>query len=279
MTPAYAHKGSDHASEALGWSFEPWVVWPLLVLAVLYAAGSSRLARRGSVDRWRSAVLFWAGFATLALALMSPLHAYGTRLFSAHMIEHEIMMIVAVPLMVAARPGPVLLWGVPDGWRQPLMRLFRRPPLGWIWRAGTELTSATLLHTAVIWVWHVPSFFEAAVRNEGLHVIQHLSFVVSAAFFWIAVLDRDQRRHGQGAAVLALFFTSIQAALLGALLTFSTKLWYPNGPDPMELIGMTRSEDQALAGLIMWIPACSLYVVAALILMARWLMQMDQRHA
>ena len=277
--PAFAHDGTNHSAEALGWSLEPWIVGPLLVMAVLYALGSARLRRRGNADRRLATLLFWSGFVSLALALASPLHAYGTRLFSAHMVEHEILMVIAVPLMAAARPGPVLLWGLPGTWRQPAMRLLRRGWLRKAWGAGTELTSATLLHTAVLWLWHAPVLFEAAVANEGVHILQHLSFILSALLFWVAVLDRDQRRHGQGAAVLALFATSMQAALLGALLTFSTKVWYPNGADPAELIGLSRLEDQALAGLIMWVPACSLYILAALILMARWLLRMDARHA
>ena len=224
-------------------------------------------------------LLFWSGFAALAAALLSPLHPYGTALFFAHMIEHEIMMVVAVPLMVAARPMPVLLWGLPDRWRPQALALGGKAGVRAGWRWATDLFSATALHIVLLWFWHVPPLFEAAVAHESVHLAQHLSFVVSAVLFWVAVFDRDQRRYGQGAAIVALFLCSMQAALLGALLTFSPRLWFSAGPDPYDICGLTRFEDQELAGLIMWVPACSIYVFAALWMLARWLGRMETRHA
>lgn len=280
MTPAFAHEGEYHPEAIdLGWGFEPWVVIPVLLVAICFARGDLRLRRRGKSARMVSSLLFWAGLAVLALAMMSPLHDYGGVLFAAHMVEHELLMVVSVPLMVAARPAAVLLLGMPTALRRALLRLGRSKPLALLLRGTNDLVSATAVHAAVLWLWHAPFLFEAALRSEAMHVVQHLSFIVSAIFFWRAVLDRDQRRYGEAGAALALFVTSLQASLLGALITFSPRLWYSGGPDPLPIFGVTRMEDQALAGVIMWVPACAIYVIAALILLARWLTRIELRHA
>jgi cytochrome c oxidase assembly factor CtaG len=246
-----------------------------MVVALLYAVGSWRLRQRTSKRGIAEDLLFWSGFISLGVALISPIHVLGTQIFTVHMIEHEILMVVSAPLLVAAKPAAALLWGMPRSWRHflnngKLGRSARRT-----WAASTELWSATLFHAVVLWVWHAPVFFRSVLAAEGPHILQHASFFFSAILFWAAVVRSDWRHVGQGSAVFALFLTSLQAGLLGALLTLSPSLWYPFAPDPFPICGLTRSEDQAFAGLIMWIPACSVYVIAALVIMARWLSRME----
>jgi putative membrane protein len=271
MSVAWAHSGDDHAGESFGWSFEPWVIGPLILFALLFMIGSNQIRQRGKADRRGSMILYWTGLVSIALALISPLHEYGEHVFTAHMIEHEILMVVGVPLIVASRPGAIFLWGMPEGARRFFTSLIRSRAIQSGWKGATDLGGATILHTAVLWLWHLRVLFQAALEHESMHIIQHLSFIISALFFWSALLTRDHRRYEQGLAALALFFTSLQAGFLGALITFSSRLWYPDGPDPFPVSGLTRAEDQILAGLIMWVPACSLYVVVALIILARWL--------
>jgi cytochrome c oxidase assembly factor CtaG len=278
MTTAWAHTASG-AEAALGWSFEPLVVIPSLLVAVIYWRGSAQLRRRSRTRRHRYDLLFWAGLAILALALMSPLHQLGTQMFAAHMIEHELLMVIAAPLLIAARPAATLLWGLPGGLRSLSGTIASLRALRSVWRGMTELWTATLLHTLVLWLWHAPALFRPVLASESVHALQHASFLFSAIVFWAAVLRHESRAYGQGTAVIALFLTSLQAGLLGALLTFSRTLWYPFAPDPFPICGLTRGEDQSLAGLIMWIPACSAYALAAVILMARWLSRMETRHA
>jgi putative membrane protein len=277
MTKASAHTLDGAGPIQVGWSFEPWVLIPLILTALLYAIGSVRLHRQGTADRRLDAALFWSGLATLAVALVSPLHALGTHAFTAHMIEHELLMVAAAPLLIAARPAAALLWGLPHQLRPAAAGLGRPGPIRRLWARSTELWSATALHAAVLWIWHLPVLFKPVLASEGVHTLQHASFLISALMFWTAVLRPGA--HAQGAKIMALFFTSLQAGLLGALLTFSRVLWYPFAPDPFPICGLTRFEDQALAGLVMWIPACGTYVVAALVLMALWLSALENRHA
>ena len=278
MTRAWAHAADASGATHLGWSFEPFVVAPLFMFALLYARGSFHLRRRGNASRKREQLFFWAGLVTLALALCSPLHSLGTQVFAAHMIEHEVLMVVSAPLLVLARPGAALLWGLPPSLRAMLAAI---PQASWVrrlWTGLTELWSATVIHALVLWVWHTPALFRPVLASESVHVLQHASFLGSALLFWTAIF-RCERAGSQGAAVAALFLTSLQAALLGALLTMSHVLWYPFAPDPLPVCGLTRFEDQSLAGLIMWIPACMAYVVVALVVVARWLSALEARHA
>jgi len=264
------------------WSLEPWASIPLLVSGILYFRGSRHLAAASMLGRplrRRLSALFWCGWIILALALVSPLHELGEHLFSAHMIEHELLMVAAAPLLVAARPMPAMLLGLPDGWRRGLLNWTRGRGPRRAWSAATELKTATVLHIAVLWLWHLPALFAAALASETVHIVQHLSFFVSALCFWEACWSRHARRTGQAEAAMMLFLVSVQAGFLGALLTFSARLWYPADYGATAGFGLSPLEDQQLAGLIMWIPACSAYVAGGLIVAGRWLGAMERRHA
>ncbi|HSO47070.1 MAG TPA: cytochrome c oxidase assembly protein [Rhizobiaceae bacterium] len=271
--------GHHHNHDHIHWSLEPWIAGRMLAVAVVYAAGFFRLRRNARSHAIREVALFYAGLGLLALAVLSPLHSLGTVLLTAHMIEHEIMMVAAAPLLVASRPAATLMFGLPKPVRMALAWLLRLRPVRLSWRAATDLASATMLHAAALWVWHVPDLFEAAGTNEAVHTLQHAIFLGSALLFWSAVMDRIHRRYGQGYAALALFFMSLQAGALGALLTLSPRIWYELPPGALELAGLSPLEDQVLAGLIMWVPACSLYVAAALGVVARWLSTFEAQPA
>ena len=279
MTSAYAHTLGSGVQEAAGWHPDPLIAVPIALIALLYAIGSWRLRRRGQSGRILEDVLFWLGLIALGFALLSPVHELGAQIFTVHMIEHEILMVIAAPLLVAARPAATLLWGMPVSWRRPLAQGALGRWAREVWFASTEIWSATIFHALVLWVWHAPVLFRAVLAAEGPHILQHASFFFSAVLFWAAVMRQDQRPAAQGKAVFALFLTSLQAAVLGALLTLSPTLWYPFAPDPFPICGLTRGEDQSLAGLIMWIPACSVYVIAALVIMAQWLSRLDRQEA
>ena len=249
------------------------VLIALAVLAVIYVAGSLRLRMRGSSGRGLSHLLFAGGMLSLVAILVPPLHAMAEKSFFAHMIAHEVLMAVAVPLLVAAQPAAALIWGLPESLRQGLARsrMFaggRIVPL--------DLGAATLLQTVLLWGWHAPPAFNAALSSEGMHFAQHASFGIAALLFWAAVLDRDRRRHNEGGAALALFFTAMHAGLLGALLTLSARPWYASQTDPA-IAGLTPLADQALGGLIMWVPGCSIYLAAAVLLVGRWLNRMEEK--
>lgn len=243
-------------------TFDPWS-WLLLIgSTLLYLRGAWRLRRSRPRDHW----LFAGGWASLAIALGPPLDPLGGYLFSAHMLQHEILILISAPLLVLSRPGGLLLWGLPEGGRRLFKRLRRPRWLRASWNALSSAPGAWLLHAAVLWGWHLPALFDASVRNDAVHALQHSSFFLSALLFWWALL---QRQHA--GAVLYLFTTAVHSSLLGALLSFSPTVWYSPYLATTRLFGLDPVQDQQLGGLIMWIPAGLVFLVAGLVLTARCL--------
>jgi putative membrane protein len=257
-----------------GWTPGLIVILPLAASMALYATGARRLwrrARQGRHVRLCDGLLFAGGWAVLALALLSPLHALSEQLFTAHMVEHELLMAAAAPLLAASRPLAALLWGLPASWRKVLARAGHHPPVAAAWAWLARPLPATLLHGAAIWLWHVPVLFEAALAHGVLHGLQHASFLGSGVLFWWVLLPRPGQVEVRGAAVMHLFFTALHTGLLGVLLTLAPRLWYPANASAAELWGLTPIEDQQLAGLVMWVPAGLVYAGAALLLVALWI--------
>jgi len=270
---AMAHDGEPPAPHDLAgaWPLEPGVVVPLLAALVLYLLGVRRLRQRAGSGAFQGRVpLFVAGWVVLALALASPLHPLGSALFSAHMLQHELVMAVAAPLLVLGQPVAPVLFALPAAWRQPAGRW----TVGRRMRPVAELLShplvATLLHAAAVLAWHLPALYESTLRSEAAHAAQHASFLVTAIIFWWALL-RGGARPRRGAAVIALFVTTVYTGGLGALLTVSETPWYTAYGDAAAAWGLTPLEDQQLAGIIMWMPGAGPYLLAALMLVAGWI--------
>ncbi|HEY4113500.1 MAG TPA: cytochrome c oxidase assembly protein [Rhizomicrobium sp.] len=262
----------------LDWEFDPFVVAPLAVSAVLYSAGVARLWRRAGIGRgvrrWQAAS-FATGWMMLVVALVSPLHEFGEHLFAAHMIEHEILMAVAAPLLALSRPIGAFLFALPKSWREWLSRRGHDGWIAWPWRWLTRPLNATILHGIAIWVWHMPALFDATVTNENMHRLQHLSFLVTALFFWWALLGHPRRNYGS--ASLHVAATMVHTGILGALIALAPRLLYVTQTMDAPAFGLTPMEDQQLAGLIMWVPAGTIYAAVALALLAFWITAKGRR--
>lgn len=264
------------------WELAPGIVVPLVVSAALYARGTWVLWRddhpsRG-IRRWEAAS-FALGWVVLAAALVSPLHEESERLFAAHMIQHELLMVVGAPLVVLGRPVVAMLWALPPRLRVSCGALSRRTWWRAAWRQLTEPWHAWLLHGAAIWAWHAPRLFQQTLTSDAVHAAQHASFVGSALLFWWTLVHARRRGMSEGMAVLYLFTTAVHTGALGALLVFSRTLWYPAYASAGGGWGLSPLEDQQLAGLIMWIPATVSYMIAALALLARALRRSEWRVA
>jgi cytochrome c2 len=193
------------------------------------------------------------------------------------MVQHEILMLVAAPLLVLGRPLIPCIWGLPFSWRRRLGRAVRP---GWIqggWHTLTNPLLAWSLHAVALWIWHTPGLFQAALETAWVHVLQHLSFLGSALLFWWALTEGRRGPLGYGAAVFWVFATSVHSSILGALFTFAPSSWYPAYTETTALWGLTPLEDQQLGGLIMWVPAGMIYVLAGLALCAGWLRESEWR--
>ena len=252
-----------------GWTFDAWVVGPLLVTFAWYALGYVQLMRRSaatSVHR-AGALRFLLGWTVLAAALVTPLHQAGERSFAAHMLEHELLMLAAAPLLVLSRPLGIALWALPPSWRGGLV-LFGHG-IGAVWRTLTMPIVATVLQAAALWLWHAPSLFDLALAHDGWHIVQHLCFLGTALLFWWAMLC-GRGEHRLGLAIGCLFFTAVVSGALGALMAFSSSPWYAGyAARGLDAFGLTPAEDQQLAGLLMWVPGGLVHAGAGLALLAR----------
>ena len=264
---ARAHATAPVSPGDMNWTLDPWIVAPLAVTLWLFVVGAARLRARGggTARRAPQGAAYAAGWFALAAALVSPLHWLGEHLFTFHMIEHEIVMAVAAPLLVVAQPGGTLLWGLPHTARLAVGHVIHRLQAPWCWL--TRPGPATLLHGIAIWAWHVPSFFDAALASETLHRLQHLSFFCTALLFWWSML----RRCTPGVAIWHLFVTMLHTSILGAWMTLLPRVLYHLQTEGAPAFGLTPLEDQQLAGVIMWVPAETAYAGAALYLAAQWI--------
>ncbi len=245
------------------WDWEPSIVAGCAGLLAVYAfAARFRFSKRA----W----LYAAGVIVLLLTLVSPLDALSDIYsFSAHMLQH-MLLILAVP--------PLLLMGIP---RDMAQKALHYP---WVSRVETFLSKPVLawsLGVGVLWLWHWPPLYNAALASENIHILEHLSFLVASTVFWWPVISPvEELRLRPLAAVVYLFGACSAHTVLAILLTFAPLGHYPayiNPADPYGILpilrgdwGLTPLADQQWGGLIMWVPACMVYLSFILATLARW---------
>ncbi len=252
-------------------AFDAILAGLLVVACVLYACGVVRLWRKAGVGRGirpGDVVRFALGMMTLVVALLSPLDVLASRSFAAHMIGHELLMIVAAPLFVLSRPLEAWAWALARPARRAVRSFTHAPGVRRVWLTLAAPVAAACLHGLALWIWHLPALFVAALESAGMHVLQHACFFGSALAFWWAMFGGAARVPG-GASLACLFATMLHTSALGALLTLAPSALYEHAnPD---VLGLSPLEDQQLGGLVMWVPGGLAYVVAGLMIVAVWL--------
>jgi putative membrane protein len=269
-----------HAGDPVPHGPSAWDVAALAALAIggwLYLAGSLRLAARGARVRATERVAFWVGWTGMVAAIAPPLDGAALERFSMHMAQHELLMLVGAPLMIVGRPLVPWLWALPDALRPRAGQLFQSRAAGGIWNVLTRPAIAWILHGAAIWVWHLPVLYEAAVRNEAIHALQHATFVGTAVFFWWGLVYGRYGRAAYGASVFYVFITTLHTGVLGALFALSRQPFYPLYRDQAAGLGIDAAADQQLAGLYMWIPAGLVMMLFGLALVVAWLSESERR--
>jgi cytochrome c oxidase assembly factor CtaG len=277
--PAAGHEGPHAAAVA---SPSIWDIGALTLLtagALLYAVGSGRLAARGARVRRVERGAFWAGWAAAVVALAPPLDAAAASVFSAHMVQHELLMLVGAPLMMAGRPIVPWLWALPARFRAVAGAGLRSGAAGSLWHWLTLPLVAWALHGAVVWIWHAPALYEAAVEHEGVHALQHATFVATAVFFWWGLLYGRYGRAAYGASALYVFTTMVHTGILGALFALSSAPFYGVYRDRAAAAGVDAVVDQQLAGMYMWIPGGIVLTIFGLALLLAWMSETDRRAA
>lgn len=256
----------------LAWNVDPQVLLPAALLAFWYVSGARSMGRqRHPLSR---SLLFMTGLVVNLLAMESPIDRLGEHHFAFHMIQHELFVLVGVPLMLLGAPTIPVLRGMPKRLQRLLGRLlFRSPAWHRLTRILTYPPFALLQMLFVLYGWHfAPGWFDAALRNDAIHDVQHVSFLVAGGLFWWNVIDPWplRSRLPYGARMLYIMALMIPRALLGATLVYASQPYYRAYSEVRPIISIDPLEDQVLGGLIMWVPGESLHLVALGIVFFVW---------
>ncbi|MEU4678823.1 cytochrome c oxidase assembly protein [Micromonospora sp. NPDC023737] len=262
-------------------SVEAGLLTILLAVAVaLLAAGYGRgvhelWARRGAgevLPGWR-VVAFGGGVLVVLAADSGPLAGLAQRSFTGHMTQHMVLLLVAGPLLAAGAAGLPLSLACPVRLRRRLARLRSARGTRWLRRPVNTALMAGAVQTLVLWVWHLPAPYVAALDRPVVHALEHVCFVAGSWLLWAPILGVARHRLPAPVALLLLVATMLPASALGAVLTFAPRPVYPLralGPEPLA--------DQQLAGLLMWAPMDVAVLVAALTVFLRWLLRLQRQH-
>src|SRR5262249_53966385 len=196
------------------------------------------------------------------------------RLFTAHMAQHQILLMVAPPLLLLANPFPFVVWGLPRRLRRRLQpHLVDHAPARRVLRAVTWLPVAGLLYALTLWGWHWPRAYEAALHHPAVHDLEHLTFFGAAVLFWWPIINPAPRARGHrgglyyGLRIAYLVLATAQNTLLGAVIGLTERLLYPSyAAAARPLLGYSALDDQAFGGGLMW-SGGHMYLIAILALL------------
>jgi cytochrome c oxidase assembly factor CtaG/ferredoxin len=263
------------AAALASWSVPPWATALLLAAALIYVRGWRRLARLRPTHfpLWRL-MAFDAGLAVLWIAVASPLDAFGALLLSAHMLQHLLLMAVAPPLLLLGAPAAPMLKGLPRKVAREVLGPFLASPL--VERLGRALThpvTGLCAMTLAMWGWHVPAAYELALDAPTWHGAEHACFLAAGIlFWWPVILPWPSRRQWPAwATPLYLLAGDVANTALAAALTFSDGVVYASYSSAPRPFPLSALADQALAGVLMWVPGSLVFLVPAVVLTARLL--------
>jgi cytochrome c oxidase assembly factor CtaG len=253
------------------WNWQPSIIIGTIVIIGLYIYATGPLRekyRLGAPVRTGQAVVFFLGVYCIFFALVSPIDALGDYyLFSAHMVQHLFLTLVGPPLMIV---------GLPNWLLQPLLK---KSILLRVGRFFTYPVVAFVLFNANFWLWHAPVLYDATLYDPTLHLLEHVSYIVTGVLYWWPVfspLSEGWPRLQMGGQLLYIFLGGMPSVLLGAGLTFTGPLYEPYIHAP-RIWGLSPIMDQQLGGLIMWVPANIAYIIVASVIFLRWMQAQDNR--
>jgi cytochrome c oxidase assembly factor CtaG len=259
----------------LSWSWQPEIILTVGLAATIHLVGRWRLKRQGrakALNPWRS-VSYLSGLGVLWVALLSPIDVLSDQFFYMHMIQHLLLVMIAPPLLLLADPMPIMLWGLPRGLRLEVGRLLR--PGATFRRVARAMTTPGLVwlyYVAFLIGWHEPRAYDLTLQSEFAHNLEHLTFFFTAMLFWwhvIGCAPHIHRRLSRGVRIGYVISAVPPTALTGIALSFASEPLYAHYTTAPRLGDMTVLQDQMLGGVIMWIPGSMMFLVAALILIAR----------
>lgn len=265
--PALLAAAGPAPSWLTSWTFDPWQLVPTLLFTVLYFRRVWTLERENRpVEVWRI-WLFCTGIAVALLAFCSPLHAWGEQSsFAAHMVQHLLLGDI-VPLLI--------LFGLTRPLLRPLLAL---PYLGRL-RVLAHPLVALPVWGAAMFLWHLQPAYDAALGNDLIHALQHLSFLLTGMFMWAALLETmpGPRWFGTGAKVGYVVVVRALGTILGNIFTWSSHGFYHHYRDVPRLWGLSQAADQSYAGVVMMSETGLITLTLLAVYIYRAAVESDQR--
>jgi cytochrome c oxidase assembly factor CtaG len=218
-------------------------------------------------------IRFGCAVGALAFALQSPLDLLGDRyLFSVHMVQHLILLLIVPPL---------LLFGLPEA---TIARLLAHAPVRATERYLGHPVVAGLLGIGMMWVWHLPRLYDAALASTTVHIVEHLCFLATSTIYWWPVIVKQASRAlSTGGAIAYLLLGMAASSILGMIITLAPEVLYTPYLHPIDRLGilpLIRAQwgiaplmDQQIGGLLMWVPGSAVYMLALIYVLARWYRQ------
>ena len=204
---------------------------------------------------------FLLGVLVLIIALLSPIHELGeSYLFSFHMVQHLLLMLIMPPLALA---------GVPPWLLRPLLknRMVKN-----IASFITRPVAAFLIFNAILVLWHTPDLYDLALRERDIHIVEHVTFMAAAILMWWPILSPlpELPRAPYIGQMAYLFLIPTISAILGAFITFSSSVWYAWYAEAPRIWGVSAETDQEIGGLIMWVPGGVVFMTALIVVFLNW---------
>ena len=247
------------------WNLNPWLLFPALVIGLLYARGWRRQYKRAP-DRFGfpQLVSFYAGLITVLFALISPLDTFAGWLLTVHMIQHLLLMMVAPPLILYGNPYLPLLAGMPRRFLKDGMAPFLASVT--LRKVGRFVTHPVFCWTAFVFTsiaWHTPPMYQLALSSPTWHAVEHFCFLTTALLFWSPIIQPYPLvpQMPRWTVIPYLFLADFQNTALSAFLMFYERVLYPAYETVPRITGMTALEDQAAAGAIMWVASSIFFLI------------------
>lgn len=264
------------------WDWRLSVMIVLALAGTFYTMGWWRLRlrqRRGRLATVWRLVSYLTGLLIIGLALMSPIDVLASQLFLMHMVQHLLLIMVAPPLLLITNPMPFMLWGLPAKGRLKVGRvigrlLHRHSPVRRGVQAATSPGIIWLAWVIMVFGWHDPNLYNAALQYAWVHDIEHITFFAAGMLFWWHVTGAGPRIHKQAPLLgrMAFVIGAIPPNMLtGVVLAFAAEPIYTFYTAVPRLWNISVMADQQIGGVIMWVPGSMMYIIAALVLLSRLL--------
>jgi cytochrome c oxidase assembly factor CtaG len=252
----------------------------VLAAAVLYHLGGRRSVpghREAPERRWRSAA-FYGGLLTIVVATDTPLDPLADTLFTAHMAQHILLLMVAPGLIVLAAPWLRLWQPLPLGFRRTVAKSVARggwaAPLRALARLLSRPLPAWIAFNAVLVGWHVPALYDATLSSALVHDLEHALFFVAGILFWLQVVDSPPVRARLDYGLRAVYLTGalLVSWVLAIVLALSSSAFYPAYAHlEHRTAGLSALADQQIAGGVMWVPGSVPFTIAIIWAFYRWI--------